>query len=85
MALSDYKITNTDIQQKGVVAAPDKLIGTARDNKMIFDRLVREIVKSCLNGLIDELEATVTFDADELTAEEVDEMWSEVFGNDESD
>ena len=56
MSLSNYKITDTAIAQKGVVAAPDKLTGTAAQNKAVFDRLIREAVKELFNGLIDELE-----------------------------
>lgn len=55
MALSDYKITDNDISAKGVVSAPDKLTGTAQQNKAVFDRLIREVVKGCLNDVIDAL------------------------------
>ena len=53
MALTDYKITGEDIGSKGITAAPDKLSGTAAENKALFDRLVREIVAEKMNGLID--------------------------------
>lgn len=55
MALTDHKITEQMIQHKGVIAAPDRLTGTANENKMVFDRLIREAVKACFNGLVDEL------------------------------
>ena len=55
MALSDHKITEQMIQQKGVIAAPDRLTGTASENKRVFDRLIREAVKGCFNDLVDEL------------------------------
>jgi len=55
MALTDYKITDSQISTKGVVSAPDKLTGTAQENKAVFDRLIREAVKDDLNGLIDAL------------------------------
>ena len=55
MSLSNYKLTDTAIAQKGVVAAPDKLTGTAAQNKAVFDRLIRESVKELFNGLIDTL------------------------------
>lgn len=55
MALADHKITELMIQQKGVIAAPDRLRGTASENKQVFDRLIRETVRSCFNGLVDEL------------------------------
>ena len=55
MGLSSYKITSSEIAQKGVVAAPDRLTGSAQQNKMVFDRLIREAVAELFNGLIDEL------------------------------
>ena len=55
MGLNDYKISGTDITGHGVQSAPDKLTGTAAENKAVFDRLISEIVKARLNGLIDEL------------------------------
>lgn len=56
MSLQDYKITDSDISEKGVVAAPDKLTGTVQENKKIFDRLIREAVKGHYNDLIDALD-----------------------------
>ena len=59
MALTDYKIDMTpvtgDIDTYGVVSAPDKLTGTAAQNKAVFDKLIREAVAVKLNDLIDEL------------------------------
>lgn len=55
MGLSSYKITSSEIAQKGVVAAPDRLTGNAQQNKMVFDRLIRELVAELYNSLIDEL------------------------------
>lgn len=57
MALEQYKIKNSDIATKGVVAAPDKLTGTAAENKAVFDRLIREAFKGLYNNLIDALTA----------------------------
>ena len=57
MSLTDYKITDGDVSTKGVIAAPDKLSGTAAQNKAVFDRLIREAVKVLFNGLIDALSA----------------------------
>lgn len=57
MALSNRKILDTDVTTKGVVAAPNILNGSAQQNKAIFDRLIREIVKERLNALIDDLTA----------------------------
>lgn len=55
MSLTDYKLNDTDIASKGVTSAPDRLLGTAQQNKMVFDRLIREAVKGLYNGLIDTL------------------------------
>ena len=55
MALTDHKITDADISTNGVQSAPDKLTGTAAENKAIFDKLIKNVVQECLNGLIDEL------------------------------
>lgn len=55
MSLSSYKLTDDAIARSGVVAAPDKLTGTAAQNKAVFDRLVRETVRELFNGLIDTL------------------------------
>ena len=51
--LEQFKITDQDIARQGVVAAPDRLTGTAEENKRIFDRLIRDSVKALFNGLID--------------------------------
>ena len=56
MSLQEYKITDAQIAQKGVVAAPDRMTGTAAQNKAVFDRLIREAVKGVFNDLIDALE-----------------------------
>jgi len=49
------KITEQQLEQKGVIAAPDILTGTASENKAVFDRLVREVVTTVVNHLIDTL------------------------------
>lgn len=59
MALTDFKITEQEIAAHGVQAAPDKLTGTAAQNKALFDRLITDIVRARLNGLIDELAAEI--------------------------
>lgn len=59
-SLSDFKITDSDIAQKGVVAAPDKLTGTAAQNKAIFDRLIREVVKARYNEMLTALETDIS-------------------------
>lgn len=58
MALKDRKITESGINAHGVVSAPDRLTGTAAENKKVFDQLVRTVVAECVNGLIDELSST---------------------------
>ena len=55
MALKDKKITEDSIAIHGVSAAPDLLKGTAAENKKVFDRLVRDLVAECVNGIVDEL------------------------------
>ena len=66
MAFNDNKVTTTQISTYGVVAAPDKLTGTAAENKAIFDRLIREIISESVNGLIEALQASTA--ASELGA-----------------
>ena len=56
MAIQDKKISDEMIQTKGVVAAPDRLTGSAEENKKVFDRLIREAVAPTFNGLVDELD-----------------------------
>lgn len=58
LALTDRKITDTQISTNGVVSAPDKLTGTVAQNKAIFDNLIKTTVKTELNGVIDDLTAT---------------------------
>lgn len=77
MSLTDYKIKDSDILTKGVVAAPDKLTGTAAQNKAVFDRLIREALKGLFNGLIDALTETISLDqsaiAGKMDAMEIDD------------
>lgn len=47
------KITDEQIAEYGVVACPDTMRDTAKNNKMKFDRLVREVVKPALNDIDD--------------------------------
>lgn len=55
MALKERRITETAISANGVVSAPDRLAGTAAENKRVFDQLVRTVVAECVNGIVDEL------------------------------
>ena len=58
MSITSYKITDSDISSKGVVAAPTVLSGSPEENKKVFDRLVREVLKGDFNALVDALAAT---------------------------
>lgn len=55
MALSELKQTEEDIREYGVQAAPDRLTGSAAENKAIFDRLFRNAGRPKFNALIDAL------------------------------
>jgi len=56
MALNDYKIGATDVATYGVSAAPDKLTGTAAQNKAVFDQFITNKMMSIYNGLITALQ-----------------------------
>ena len=45
--LTDKRVTEAQMNENGVCAAPDRLTGTAAENKAVFDRLIREIVAGC--------------------------------------
>lgn len=55
MPLKDKLITDYEMDTFGVVASPDRLTGTARENKSVFDRLVRTLVARNLNPVLEEL------------------------------
>ncbi len=55
MAITDYKISDAEIAAAGVQSQPNKLTGTAQQNKAVFDALVKNLVKGKLNSLIDAL------------------------------
>lgn len=55
--MSLEKITEQQMDQLGVCAAPDILSGTPAQNKSVFDRLTRQLVAICFNNLVDQLEA----------------------------
>lgn len=55
MALIDNKITDGDISTYGVVSAPDRLTGTANENKQVFDNLIKQAIKVKMNELINDL------------------------------
>ena len=53
--MSFTKITDGEISSQGVQSKPNKLTGTAAQNKQAFDNLVSAVVKAKFNALIDEL------------------------------
>ena len=69
MSIKDMKITPEQIQQKGVIASPDTLTGTADENKSVFDRLASEIIVPVVNAAIDEM-SSMQEDADQWAADE---------------
>lgn len=59
MSLQNRKITDSDISAYGVISAPDRLTGTAAENKAVFDKLIKQAVKVKINELIDDLMADI--------------------------
>lgn len=58
MSLQEFKITESDKQNKGVISAPDTLTGTAQQNKTVFDKLVG-FVADKYNLALDSLDTTI--------------------------
>lgn len=58
MSIQDQKITEAAIAANGVQSQPDKLTGTAAQNKKVFDNLVTAVVRERFNALLDELTGT---------------------------
>ena len=52
MSLESLKITQSQVVKNGVSSAPDKLTGSAADNKAVFDNLVKTIVANSINKII---------------------------------
>ena len=69
MSIRDYKITDAQFSEKGVIAAPDTLTGTAAENKGVFDRFAREIIAPQFNAIVDKFadmeESTNSWSAEE--------------------
>lgn len=63
------KITAEQLAQMGVVAAPDRLTGNPKDNKLIFDRLIREVVAVAVNTAIDVLNEMIPAENERAAAE----------------
>lgn len=87
MAFNSYKITDGDISDpvngKGVQTKPNKLTGSALENKKVFDALVTDVVKAKFNALIDELmaitaAAQIGADVDGLSSTNVNAALAEV-------
>ena len=58
MSIQEQKITEAAIAANGVQSRPDKLTGTAAQNKKVFDALVTAVVKERFNARLDELTGT---------------------------
>lgn len=58
MSIQNQKITEAAIAANGVQSQPDKLTGTAAQNKKVFDALVTAVVREKFNALLDELTGT---------------------------
>lgn len=67
MSLTDCKISDAEIKNKNVKSAPDRLTGTASENKNIFDR-VPELLAGKINEIISILISAGT--SEELSAAE---------------
>ena len=83
MAFLNQKITDAEIASCGVQSQPNKLTGSAQQNKQAFDRLVAEVVKAKFNALIDELRALtaagqIGVDVTGLTATNVEAALAEL-------
>lgn len=81
--MSFTKITDADITTYGVQSQPNKLTGSAQQNKQAFDKLITEVVKAKFNALIDELTALtaaaqIGADVDGLTSTNVNAALAEL-------
>ena len=76
MSIRDYKITDAQFSEKGVIAAPDTLTGTAAENKGVFDRFAREIIAPQFNAIVDEF-ADMEESANSWAAEEAQRVQQE--------
>ena len=76
MSIRDYKITDAQFSEKGVIAAPDTLTGTAAENKGVFDRFAREIIAPQFNAIVDEF-ADMEESANNWSAEEAQRVQQE--------
>ena len=76
MSIRDYKITDAQFSEKGVIAAPDTLTGTAAENKGVFDRFAREVFAPQFNAIV-EVFAQMEESTDNWSAEEAQRVQQE--------
>ena len=76
MSIRDYKITDAQFSEKGVIAAPDTLKGTAAENKSVFDRFAREIIAPQFDAIVDGF-ADMEDSANNWSAEEAQRVQQE--------
>ena len=76
MSIRDYKITDAQFSEKGVIAAPDTLTGTTAENKGVFDRFAREIIAPQFNAIVDKF-ADMEESANSWSAEEAQRVQQE--------
>lgn len=77
MADTIQQLTDPEIDEEGVVSAPDTLTGTPQQNKAVFDNLVKTLIKQkvneiigATNGMLEAEEETAEAEAERVTAEE---------------
>lgn len=80
-SIKDMKITPEQIAQKGVIASPDTLNGTADENKSVFDRLASEIIAPAVNAALDEM-SSMQEDADQWATDEEQRKANEIVRQD---
>lgn len=61
MAITDYKITNSEVAKVNIESQPDTLTGTATENKQVFDSYP-DLIKDRLNTVIDYLDGDYATD-----------------------
>lgn len=59
MKYENLKIQPSEIRANGVVSAPDRLSGTAAENKAVFDRLIKNVVAEKFNSFIEQVMAEI--------------------------
>lgn len=57
MSFNEQKITAAEIAAAGIQSRPNKLTGTAQQNKAAFDALAEEVLAPRFNALIEELQS----------------------------